>query len=109
MKNEGESLIYNTEKQLTENDTKLPQDIKDKIRSDITSLNESLSSNNHENTKKGLENLRNSSMEMGKAIYAQSSSSQQTSTDQQNNNNNNQNQQEPNQENKDNQNKENKQ
>jgi molecular chaperone DnaK len=83
MKNEGESLIYNTEKQLNENDSKLSQEIKDKIRSDISALNEAISSNNHENTKKGLENLRNSAMEMGKAIYAQAGSSQQT-TEQQN-------------------------
>lgn len=42
LKNESETLIYNTEKQLTENDAKLPQDVKDKIRSDVTALNEAL-------------------------------------------------------------------
>ena len=40
MKNEAESLIYNTEKQLKENDSKIPQDVKDRIRNDITALND---------------------------------------------------------------------
>jgi len=73
MKNEAESLIYNTEKQLKENDAKIPQDVKDRIRNDINALNEALSSNNHETTKNSLENLRNSSMEMGRAIYQNAS------------------------------------
>ena len=71
MKNEGESLIYNTEKQLKENESKIPQDVKDRINSDITSLNEALASNHHENVKNALEKLRNSAMEMGRAIYQQ--------------------------------------
>jgi molecular chaperone DnaK len=71
MKNEGESLIYNTEKQLKENESKIPQDVKDRITSDITALNEALASNNHENVKNSLEKLRNSAMEMGRAIYQQ--------------------------------------
>jgi molecular chaperone DnaK (HSP70) len=69
MKNEAESLVYNTEKQLKENDSKIPQEIKDRINNDITALNEALASNNHETTKNSLESLRNSAMEMGRAIY----------------------------------------
>ena len=69
MKNEAESLIYNTEKQLKENDSKIPQEVKDRIRNDITALNEALAANNHETTKNSLESLRNSAMEMGRAIY----------------------------------------
>merc|ERR1719223_844245 len=45
MKNQAESLIYNTEKQLKENDDKLPQDVKDRVRNDINALNEALGSN----------------------------------------------------------------
>jgi len=76
MKNEGESLIYNTEKQLKENDGKLSQDIKDKIRADISTVQEAISAGNNENLKNALEKLRNSAMEMGRSIY-QSSSGQQ--------------------------------
>jgi molecular chaperone DnaK len=75
MKNEAESLIYNSEKQMKENDSKVPQDIKDRIRNDINALNEALNSNSHENTKNALESLRNSTMEMGRAIYTASQSS----------------------------------
>jgi len=69
MKNEAESLIYQSEKNLKENDSKLTEDVKTKVRSDIASLNESLTANNAETTKKNLENLRNSAMEMGRVIY----------------------------------------
>ncbi len=76
MKNQSESLIYNTEKQLKENDAKLPQDVKDKVRNDINALNEALASNSHENTKSALENLNNSAMDMGRAIYQSASQEQ---------------------------------
>lgn len=80
MKNEGESLIYNTEKQLRENDGKLSQDIKDRIRADIASVNEAISSHNAENLKNSLEKLRNSAMEMGRSIYQGASQNQGDST-----------------------------
>jgi len=35
MKNEAESLIYNTEKQVKENESKIPQNVKDRIKADI--------------------------------------------------------------------------
>ena len=95
MKNEAESLIYNTEKQLKENDSKIPQEVKDRIRNDVTALNEALASNNHETTKNSLEALRNSAMEMGRAIYqnasANSGSEQQTQNPETNTNTNEQN------------------
>jgi chaperone protein DnaK len=95
MKNEAESLVYNTEKQLKENDSKIPQEVKDRIRNDITALNEALASNNHETTKNSLEALRNSAMEMGRAIYQNASnnsgSEQQTQNPETNTNTNEQN------------------
>ena len=89
MKNEAESLLYNTEKQLKENDAKIPQDVKDRIRNDINALNEALGANNHETTKNSLESLRNSAMEMGRAIYqnaANGQAEQQQQTPNENNN-----------------------
>lgn len=96
MKNEAESLIYNSEKQLRENDSKLPQDIKDRIRNDINAVNEALSSNNYDNTKNAIESLKNSTMEMGRVIYtsaqssgsteSQNTQSTENNTDQQNKN-----------------------
>jgi molecular chaperone DnaK len=82
LKNESESLIYNTEKQLKENDTKIPQDVKDRIRADINSVNEAINSNNLDNMKNSVEKLRNSAMEMGRAIYSQQSQQGQGQADQ---------------------------
>lgn len=86
LKNEAESLIYNTEKQLRENDSKIGQDIKDRIRSDINTVNEAVSSGNNETLKDALEKLRNSAMEMGRSIYqgASGDSSQNQQESQQN-------------------------
>jgi molecular chaperone DnaK len=78
MKNEGESLIYNTEKQLKENDSKLGQDVKDRIRADVASVNEAINANNAVNLKENLEKLRNSAMEMGRSIYQGQQSEGQT-------------------------------
>lgn len=77
IKNEAESLIYNTEKQIKENDAKLPQDLKDRVRSDINALNEALASDNIENSKNAIEKFRNSAMDIGRTIY-QNASQQQT-------------------------------
>jgi molecular chaperone DnaK len=82
IKNECESLIHNTEKQIKENDDKLPQDLKDRVRSDINALNEALSSNDLENSKNAVEKLRNSAMDIGRTIYQ--NASQQSSNEQNN-------------------------
>lgn len=81
VKNEAESLIHNTEKQITENDAKLPQDLKDRVRADINALNEALASNNLENAKNAIEKFRNSAMDIGRTIYQ--NASQQTANEQQ--------------------------
>lgn len=75
VKNEADQAIYNTEKQLQEHSAKIPQNIKDQINGDITALNESISTEQVEKIKEALERLRNSSMEIGKAIYSQTDSS----------------------------------
>lgn len=80
VKNEAESLIHNTEKQIKENDAKLPQDLKDRVRADINALNEALASNNLENAKNAIEKFRNSAMDIGRTIYQ--NASQQTTTEQ---------------------------
>ena len=73
VKNEAESLIHNTEKQIKENDAKLPQDLKDRVRADINALNEALASNNLENAKNAIEKFRNSAMDIGRTIYQNAS------------------------------------
>lgn len=71
-KNEADSLVYNTEKQLQEHSARIPDSVKDQVRSDISSLNEAIVSENGDQIKEAVERLKNSSMEIGKAIYSQS-------------------------------------
>jgi len=71
LKNESDQAIYNVEKQLQEHSAKIPQNVKDQINGDITKLNEAITSENNEEIKEALERLKNSSMEIGKAIYSQ--------------------------------------
>lgn len=75
LKNEADQAVYNTEKQLQEHSAKIPQNIKDQINGDITSLNEAITTEEVEKIREALERLKNSSMEIGKAIYAQTDSS----------------------------------
>jgi len=71
IKNEADQYIYNTEKQLQEHSSKIPDNIKDQVRGDISSLNEAVVSEDPEKITEALERLKNSSMEIGKAIYSQ--------------------------------------
>ena len=72
LKNEAESIIYNTEKQLKENDSKIPQDVKDRVRADITGLNEAINTDNTDNIRECLTKLQESCMEIGKSMQGQS-------------------------------------
>lgn len=76
LKNEADSMSYNTEKQLQEHGARIPDSVKDQVRGDITSLNEAMTTDDAEKVREALERLKNSSMEIGKAIYSQQSSDQ---------------------------------
>ena len=81
VKNEADQAVYNTEKQLTEHSAKIPQNIKDQINGDINSLNEAIKTEETDAIKEALERLKNSSMEIGKSIYSQTSSESTDSTE----------------------------
>lgn len=83
LKNEADQFIYNTEKQLQEHSSKIPENIKDQVRGDISSLNEAVVAENADQINEALERLKNSSMEIGKAIYAQGEDSEQKSDENQ--------------------------
>lgn len=74
LKNEADSMIYQTEKQLQEHAAKIPDNVKEQVQNDITALNEAITTENRDSIKESLERLKNSSMEIGKAIYSQQSS-----------------------------------
>ena len=83
MKNEADQAIYNVEKQLQEHSAKIPQNVTDQINGDITKLNEAITTEDADQMKEALERLKNSSMEIGKAIYSQTSSDDQSSQQEQ--------------------------
>jgi hypothetical protein len=64
---------------LQEHAARIPDSVKDQVRGDINSLNEALSTDDSTKIREALERLKNSSMEIGKAIYSQ----QQTDNSQQ--------------------------
>merc|ERR1712176_1563216 len=74
LKNEADQFVYNTEKQLSEHGAKIPQNVKDQVRGDISAVNEAIVAENADKISEALERLKNTSMEIGKAIYSQSSS-----------------------------------
>ena len=65
--------MYNTEKQMQEHAARIPQNIKDQIQGDISSVNEAIVAEDPDKIEEALERLKNSSLEIGKAIYSQSS------------------------------------
>jgi hypothetical protein len=48
----------------------LPDSVKDQIRNDITALNEAVKTDDESKIRENLERLKNSAMEIGKAMYA---------------------------------------
>jgi len=86
LKNESDTMIYNTDKQLQEHASRIPDSVKEQVRGDINSLSESLTTDDPTKIREALERLKNSSMEIGKAIYSQQqtdSSNQQQTTEEQ--------------------------
>jgi len=73
LKNEADQAIFNTEKQLQEHADKIPQNVKDQINGDITALNEAITMEDGDKIREALDRLKNSSMEIGKAIYSNQS------------------------------------
>ena len=70
LKNESDTMMYNTEKQLQEHAARIPDSVKNQVKGDITSLQESITTDDPTKIKEALDRLKNSSMEIGKAIYA---------------------------------------
>ena len=73
-RNQADSLVYSTEKFLSENDEKLPEDVKTEVQADVDALKKLLED---ENTDKdtftaAITKLGESSQKMGAAMYAAS-------------------------------------
>ena len=71
-RNQGDQLVYTTEKFLTDNDDKLPDDVKTEVRTDVDALKETLAKEDasSEEITAAVTKLGESSQKMGAAMYA---------------------------------------
>lgn len=70
VRNQAETLVYQTEKVVKENDDKLPADIKEKVNAAIAEANEALKGTDINAIKTAVEKLATESQAIGQAIYA---------------------------------------
>src|SRR4051794_40883210 len=69
-RNQAETLVYQTEKFLKDNDDKLPDDLKAKVKSAIDESNEALKGTDSAKIRESIEKLNTASQELGTALYA---------------------------------------
>ena len=72
-RNAAEGLVYSTEKFLTDNDEKIPDDVKGEVRADVESLKKALedtSDSAADSIRAAADQLAQSSQKMGAAMYA---------------------------------------
>ncbi|HXH77427.1 molecular chaperone DnaK [Nocardioides sp.] len=71
-RNQADSLVYSTEKFLSENEDKIPDEVKTEVRADVEALKETLAKEDAaaEDLTAGVSKLGESSQKMGAAMYA---------------------------------------
>ncbi|GCE43748.1 Chaperone protein DnaK [Rhodococcus wratislaviensis] len=75
-RNQAESLVYQTEKVIKDNDDKVPADVKDKVQSAIKQVQDALAGTDITAIKTAVENLGTESQALGQAIYAAQAASE---------------------------------
>ena len=71
VRNRAETLTYTTEKFLSENSDKVPEDVKSEVNSAIADLKKALEGNDTDAIRTASERAAQASQKMGSAIYAQ--------------------------------------
>ncbi|GAA1243831.1 molecular chaperone DnaK [Prauserella halophila] len=69
-RNQAETLSYQTEKFVTDNEDKLPDELKTKVKTAIDDTNEALKGDDIAKVKESVETLNTVSQELGQALYA---------------------------------------
>ncbi|GAA2815615.1 molecular chaperone DnaK [Saccharopolyspora taberi] len=69
-RNQAETLVYQTEKVLKDNDEKLPEEAKTKVKAAIDEVNEALKGEDVTAIKNAVEKLATESQALGQALYA---------------------------------------
>lgn len=72
VRNNAENLAYQTEKLITDNEDKLPEEVKTEINSDVESLKEALKGEDEDAVKTAYDKLVANQQKIGEAIYNQS-------------------------------------
>jgi molecular chaperone DnaK len=76
LRNQAETLVYQTEKFVKDNDEKIPAEVKDKVNLAIKEAAESLKGTDSAAIKAAMEKLATESQAMGSAMYAQTGATQ---------------------------------
>ncbi|WP_433122403.1 molecular chaperone DnaK [Arthrobacter koreensis] len=72
VRNSAEQLAYSVDKLLTDNDDKLPEDVKSEVKGDVDALKKALEgTDNDDEVKTAFEKLQVSQTKLGEAIYSQ--------------------------------------
>ncbi|MEU6129616.1 molecular chaperone DnaK [Saccharopolyspora sp. NPDC047091] len=69
-RNQAETLVYQTDKVLTDNDEKLPEETKTKVKAAVDEVKEALKGEDVAAIKTGVEKLATESQALGQALYA---------------------------------------
>ncbi|MEK7284382.1 MAG: Hsp70 family protein, partial [Chloroflexota bacterium] len=69
LRNESDTLAYQTEKVLRDNADKVPADVKSDVEAKISALREALTGEDDERIRSALEELRRSATRIGEAMY----------------------------------------
>jgi molecular chaperone DnaK len=72
-RNQAESLVYQTEKFIKDNDDKLPSDVKDKVNAALGEAQEALKGTDTDAIRAAMEKLATESQALGQALYQDSS------------------------------------
>ncbi|CAG9467077.1 unnamed protein product [Pedinophyceae sp. YPF-701] len=75
-KNEADSMVYQTRKQVKEVEDKVPQETRDKIEGMVKELEAKIQEDDVEGMKAAMNTLREETMAMGKAMYEQQAAAQ---------------------------------
>jgi len=76
IKNQADQIIYSTEKTLKEHGDKVPADTRSNIENAINNLKEAVKGENADAIKKAIENLSNTTQELGKKLYEEAAKKQ---------------------------------
>ncbi len=76
LKNQADQLIYSTEKTLKEHGEKVSAETRGKIESAVNNLKEAVKGEDADAIKKAIENLGNTSQELGKVLYEEAAKKQ---------------------------------